>query len=29
MFFMIGIMPGRKDFDFNQMITCPICGNRL
>ena len=23
---MMGIMPGRRDFDFNQMITCPICG---
>ena len=26
MFLMMGIMPGRRDFDFNQMITCPICG---
>lgn len=26
MFFMMGIMPGQKDFDYNQMITCPVCG---
>ena len=26
MFFMMGITDGRKDFDFNQVMTCPICG---
>lgn len=26
MFFMIGITDGRKDFDFNQVMTCTICG---
>ncbi len=26
MFFIMGITDGRKDFDFNQLITCAICG---
>jgi len=26
MFFMMGITDGRKDFDFNQVITCDECG---
>jgi len=26
MFFMIGITDGRKDIDFNQAITCSVCG---
>lgn len=26
MFFMMGVTPGRKDFDFNQTIICPDCG---
>ncbi len=26
MFFIMGITDGRKDFDFNQMITCMVCG---
>lgn len=26
MFFMMGITPGRKDFDFHQMIVCDACG---
>ena len=26
MFFMMGITDGRKDFDFNQVITCDKCG---
>ena len=26
MFFIMGITDGRKDFDFNQLITCSICG---
>jgi hypothetical protein len=26
MFFIMGITEGRKDFDFNQLITCSICG---
>ena len=24
MFFMMGITDGRKDFDFNQVITCSL-----
>lgn len=27
MFFMMGIMDGRKDFDFNQVMTCSLCGS--
>ncbi|MFU0826394.1 MAG: zinc-ribbon-15 domain-containing protein [Lachnoclostridium sp.] len=27
MFFMMGITNGRKDFDFNQLITCDVCGS--
>ncbi|MDD3416661.1 MAG: zinc ribbon domain-containing protein [Lachnospiraceae bacterium] len=26
MFFIMGIVDGRKDFDFNQVITCNVCG---
>lgn len=26
MFFIMGINDGRKDFDFNQVITCDVCG---
>ena len=26
MFFMMGITDGRKEFDFNQVITCDECG---
>ncbi|SDB68586.1 zinc ribbon domain-containing protein [Butyrivibrio sp. INlla16] len=26
MFFIMGITQGRKDFDFNQLVTCTICG---
>ena len=26
MFFIMGITEGRKDFDYNQLITCDICG---
>ncbi len=26
MFFIMGITEGRKDFEFNQLITCAICG---
>lgn len=26
MFFMMGIMDGRKDFDYNQQIICSDCG---
>ena len=26
MFFMMGIMDGRKDFDFNQTMICSLCG---
>ncbi len=26
MFLIMGISEGRKDFDFNQLITCAICG---
>ena len=26
MFFIIGITNGRRDFDHNQVMTCPICG---
>ena len=26
MFFIMGITNGRKDFDHNQVMTCPICG---
>lgn len=26
MFFMMGITDGRKEFDFNQFITCDVCG---
>lgn len=26
MFFMMGITPGQKEFDFNQMIICSGCG---
>lgn len=26
MFFMMGITDGRKDFDFNQVVTCDECG---
>ncbi|MBQ6407757.1 MAG: zinc ribbon domain-containing protein [Butyrivibrio sp.] len=26
MFFIMGITDGRKDFEFNQLITCSICG---
>ena len=26
MFFIMGITDGRKDLDFNQLITCDICG---
>lgn len=26
MFFMMGISPGRKDFDWNQMMICDQCG---
>ena len=25
MFFIMGITNGRKDFDHNQIMTCPIC----
>jgi hypothetical protein len=25
MFFVMGITDDRKDFDFNQVITCDIC----
>ncbi len=27
MFFMMGITPGRKNFDFNQLIICDHCGS--
>ena len=27
MFFMMGISPGRKDFDWNQMMICDQCGS--
>lgn len=27
MFFMMGITNGRKDFEFNQVITCDSCGS--
>ena len=27
MFLMIGITDGRKDFDFNQVMTCAACGS--
>jgi hypothetical protein len=27
MFFIMGITDGRKDFDFNQVMTCAICGS--
>ena len=27
MFFMMGITDGRKDFDFNQVMTCAVCGS--
>lgn len=26
MFFMMGITDGRKDFEWNQLITCDVCG---
>lgn len=26
MFFLMGITNGRKDLNFNQVITCPVCG---
>ena len=26
MFFIMGITEGRKDFSFNQLVTCAICG---
>ena len=26
MFFIMGISDGRKDFSFNQLVTCAICG---
>ncbi|MGN0412521.1 MAG: zinc ribbon domain-containing protein [Lachnospiraceae bacterium] len=26
MFFMMGIMDGRKDLDFNQTVICSLCG---
>jgi hypothetical protein len=26
MFFIMGINDSRKDFDFNQVITCAVCG---
>lgn len=26
MFFMMGITPGRKNFDFNQLVICNRCG---
>ena len=26
MFFMMGIMDGRKDIDYNRLITCMACG---
>ena len=26
MFFIMGITDGRKDFSFNQLVTCAICG---
>lgn len=26
MFFIMGISDGRKDFDFNQVMTCNVCG---
>ena len=26
MFFLMAITNGQKDYDFNQVITCPICG---
>ncbi len=26
MFFIMGITEGRKDFDFNQLMTCAVCG---
>ena len=26
MFFIMGITDGRKDFTFNQLVTCAICG---
>ena len=29
MFFMMGITDGRKDFDFNQVITCDECGRGI
>ncbi len=27
MFFLMGITNGRKDLNFNQVITCPVCGS--
>lgn len=27
MFFVMGITDGRKDYNFNQVITCDICGS--
>lgn len=26
MFFMMGVTPGRKDFDYHQMMVCKDCG---
>lgn len=26
MFFIMGITEGRKDFEYNQLITCDVCG---
>jgi hypothetical protein len=27
MFFIMGITEGRKEFDFNQVMTCSVCGS--
>lgn len=27
MFFLMGITNGRKELNFNQVITCPVCGS--